>query len=99
MDRSPGVDEYLAGVSGARASVVEAIREACLQELDGFEEGIAHGMPTYSRGVDNVAFANQKQYVSLYVDPAAVDAHRNQLGGLACGKSCIRYRHPDQLDL
>ena len=27
-----------------------------------------------------------------------LDAHRDRLAGLSVGKSCIRYRRPDQLD-
>jgi uncharacterized protein YdhG (YjbR/CyaY superfamily) len=102
MDRHPDVDAYVAAVPEKRAGMVTAIREACLEELDGFEEGMAYRMPVYIRGDDEddaIAFANQKQYVSLYVRTDVMDAHRDQLAGLDLGKVCIRYRRPEQVDM
>ena len=57
-------------------------------------------MPAYSRdGVAEIAWASQKQYISLYVMRADVlDAHRRQLAGLDVGKGCIRYRNPAAIE-
>jgi uncharacterized protein YdhG (YjbR/CyaY superfamily) len=49
--------------------------------------------------VVEVAFASQKNYISLYILRTDVVAtHRDRLTGLDVGKSCIRFRKPDQLD-
>lgn len=61
---------------------------------------MAYRMPSYSRdGTVEVAFASQKQYVSLYILRTDVlDAHRERFDHLDVGKGCIRYRNPDQVD-
>ena len=41
----------------------------------------------------------QKQNMALYAEPVVVDQYRKQLGKLNCGKSCIRFRHLDDLPL
>jgi uncharacterized protein YdhG (YjbR/CyaY superfamily) len=62
---------------------------------------MTYGMPTYSRdGTAEVAWASQKQYISLYVMRTDVlNAHREHLPGLNIGKGCIRYRRPAAVDL
>ena len=57
-------------------------------------------MPTYGRdGIAEIAWASQKQYISLYVMRGDVlDAHREQLAHLSVGKGCIRYRSPAAVD-
>lgn len=95
------VEEYLRAVPDDRRAVLDAIRDLCRSTLDGYEEGIAYGMPSYSKdGTVRAAFASQKNYISLYVmDQAVVDAHRDRLAGLNVGKGCIRFRKPEQVDL
>ena len=95
------VDAYLAAVPADRWAVLEAIRAACGELLVGFEESMQYGMPSYLRdGTGEIAWASQKQYISLYVTRTDVlAAHRDQLAGLSVGKGCIRYRRPDQIDL
>ena len=55
-------------------------------------------MPTYARnGAAEIAFASQKHYIALYVmKKDVVDRHRAELPD--CGKGCIRYRKPEQID-
>jgi hypothetical protein len=90
-------------VTGPRRPAVLLLRELCRTHLDGFTEGLRHGMPAYWReGVDTggIAFAAQKQYLSLYVlRTDVVAAHRDRLAGLSVGKGCIRYRRPGDLDV
>jgi uncharacterized protein YdhG (YjbR/CyaY superfamily) len=97
---APDVDTYMEEVPEQRREALEAIREACRKDLEGFEELMTYGMPTYARdGEGEVAFANQKQYISLYIRTDVVESHRLLLGDLDVGKSCIRYRKPEQIDL
>jgi uncharacterized protein YdhG (YjbR/CyaY superfamily) len=94
------VDSYLAQVPAGRRVVLSRIRDACRALLLGFAESMTYGMPTYSRdGTAEVAWASQKQYISLYVMRSDVlNAHREQLSGLDTGKGCIRYRSPAAVD-
>jgi len=95
------VDRYVEEISGPRKPVIRALREACRAELTAFTEAMAYGMPGYSRdGQIEISFANQKQYISLYVTRTDVmAAHRDRLAHLDVGKSCIRYRKPEDVDL
>jgi uncharacterized protein YdhG (YjbR/CyaY superfamily) len=94
------VDSYLALVPEGRRAVLGEMRDACRALLTGFEESVTYGMPSYSRdGIIEIAWASQKQYISLYVMRAEVlDAHREQLAHLSVGKGCIRYRRPTAID-
>lgn len=95
------VDDYLTEVPEERLEVLWQIRALCLATLDGYEESMAYGMPSYARdGVIEVAFASQKNYISLYILKQEVfDRHRPALQGLNLGKGCIRYTTPKKVDL
>jgi len=103
MDPCPEVDDYIEAAPVERRAIMRAIRQVCAEELHGFTEQIAYRMPTYRRDGETeaeLAFASQKQYLSLYVTRTDVmDVHRHQLTGLSVGKGCIRYRRPEQVDL
>ena len=57
-------------------------------------------MPCYKReGVVEVAFASQKNYISVYImKEDVVRANRALLKGLNVGKGCIRYSKPEKVD-
>ncbi len=95
------VETYLDEVPADRFDCLCRLRQACLELLDGFEESMDYGIPSYARdGEVEVGFASRKQYISLYVlRPDVVAAHRAELAGLSVGKGCIRYRRPDQVDM
>jgi uncharacterized protein DUF1801 len=59
------------------------------------------GMATYSwRKSMLFALAAQKKYLALYVcDTPLVAKHRARLGAVDCGKSCIRFKSLDDLNL
>jgi uncharacterized protein YdhG (YjbR/CyaY superfamily) len=95
------VEEYLADVPEERRPALETLRTLCLDELAGYEEGMQYGMPSYSRdgGAVEVAFASQKNYISLYVmRQRVVEANARHLEGLSVGKGCIRFKRPEQID-
>ena len=60
-----------------------------------------YGMPSYMLGGQPfAAFNAQKNYLSLYVmDTDLVAKRHGELGGLDCGKSCIRGRAVEQFPL
>ncbi|MCO5183695.1 MAG: DUF1801 domain-containing protein [Anaerolineae bacterium] len=101
QSKAKDVDSYLTEVPAKRLAVLQQIRALCLSTLDGYVESMAYGMPSYVRdGVVEVAFASQKNYISLYILKQDVfDRHRPALQGLNLGKGCIRYTTPAKVDL
>ncbi|MGL5830424.1 MAG: DUF1801 domain-containing protein [Angustibacter sp.] len=95
------VDEYLLAAPSERVPVLTAIRRLCLSQLPDFSEEIRFSMPTYVRADQpEVAWASQKNYIALYImRTELVTEFKPRLRGLNIGKSCIRYRNPEQVDL
>jgi uncharacterized protein YdhG (YjbR/CyaY superfamily) len=94
------VDAYMLEVPAERAAALEKLRELCLARLEGYTESMEYGMPSYTKGdTVEVAFASQKNYISLYILKQEVfDASRPRLTGLSLGKGCIRYSKPEKID-
>jgi uncharacterized protein YdhG (YjbR/CyaY superfamily) len=97
---APTVEEYISQAPSERREALDLLRRLCNEELPEFDEGMRHGMPSYLRGDSvEVAFASQKNYISLYIlRQAALHANIERLAGLSVGKGCIRFRRPDQID-
>ncbi|MDT3728034.1 DUF1801 domain-containing protein [Streptomyces sp. DSM 41972] len=97
---APHVDSHLSELPDDRKLVLTRLRELCRAELEGFAEVMAYGMPAYERdGVAEVAFASQKQYISLYLMRGDVrDAFAGRLTGQDMGKGCLRFRRRDGVD-
>jgi uncharacterized protein YdhG (YjbR/CyaY superfamily) len=96
------VDDFLAEADPARAPVLRRIRDAALRNLPGLTEAMRYGMPTYAKDAaadPAFAFNSQKQYISLYVSPRVHAVNAEALKGLDAGKSCIRFKRPEQIDL
>lgn len=98
---APNVDLYLETVPAERLEALTALRNLCLKTLDGYEENMEYGMPCYKKdGEVKLAFASQKQHISLYIGEPAIDSAREELDkpGISLGKGCIRYRNPKKID-
>lgn len=100
QSKAQDVATYIAEAPPERQTALARLRALCLETLPGYEERMEYGMPGYARsGVVEVAFASQKQYISLYIlKQEVLDAHRGELRGIDLGKGCIRYRKPEQID-
>ena len=97
---SKKVDEYMAGLEPKRRDALAQVRSLILETVPDAQETLKYRMPTYEyRGGVLVAFASQKQYMSLYMDTELVEKHRDELAGLDVGKSCIRFRKLEKLPL
>ncbi|MGW5849243.1 iron chaperone [Streptomyces sp. NPDC055254] len=96
------VETYLAEAPDARRPALTRLRELCVEELTGFEEIVAHGMPAYVRAgetVGEIAWANQKQYLSFYLLRTDIrDTFADRLAGHDMGKACLRFRNPAKVD-
>jgi len=98
--KSPNVEGYMQELPSAPKVPLEQLRLLCLEILGGYQECMEYGMPAYRRdGNVEVAFASQKQYISLYIlKRDVVDRHRSLLGGTSIGKGCIRFVKPERID-
>ena len=98
---APSVDAYMKHVPEVRRAALQAMRKRCRKLLVGFDEEMRYGMPSYSRGgAVEVAFASQKNYISLYVLRSEVlNNHRHDFESADLGKGCVRFRTPDQIDM
>ncbi len=96
------VDEFLDGLPADERVVFAKLRILLRKAGPKIEESMKYRMPTYLIGETTVgAFNKQKNYLCLYLTPAAIDPHRKELkaAGLDCGKSCVRFTKPNQLPL
>ena len=91
-DSSP--EAYRRDVDGELSDMLETIRSTILEVAAGDDECIEYGMLDYP-GIANLAA--QKDYVSLYVRPEILDGFRDRFD-VDCGKSCLRFKRPDQID-
>jgi uncharacterized protein YdhG (YjbR/CyaY superfamily) len=87
---------YLATVSGKQLPILQMIRKAIRSSAPDVRESIRYGMLDYP-GLANLAA--QKQYVALYVAPAVLEAHKRNFPGVDAGRSCLRFRRLDQVDV
>ena len=94
------VDQYFDEVPVERVEALKQLRQLCQEELSNYEESMEYGMPSYSKdGNVEVAFASQKNYISLYIlKEPVMDKHRPALTDLNLGKGCIRYSKPEKID-
>ncbi|MFD5854773.1 iron chaperone [Streptomyces chartreusis] len=94
------VDGYLNEVAEDRRVALAKVRQLCRDELAGFDEVMAYGMPAYERdGACEIAFAGQKQYISFYLMRSDVrEAFGERLAGPDMGKGCLRFRKSENID-
>ncbi len=100
QSKAATVDAYLADADPGRRPWLEKIRAVVRANLPGHTEGMQWGMPVYTvDGTAIVAFASQKQYVSLYLTGITVPpAYQEAFSRLDHGKGCIRFRKPETID-
>ena len=94
------VDEYVEQVPEDRRQVFVKLRALCREYLPGFEECIEHNLVCYKKdNVPEIAFANQKSYISFYPLHSEVMHHNEHLlTGLNHGKGCIRFSNLGRMD-
>ena len=98
QSKAKTVDAYIAEAAPERRPHLQKIADLCRRTLTGYEEVMAYGMPAYQRDGQGFAFANQKQYVALYLDTGVATKNAEALKGLDMGKCCLRYRNPAKID-
>lgn len=99
QSKAADVPTYIAEAPAERRPCLTRLRDLFRKAVKGATEGMAYGMPTYTRDGTIVAgFASQKQYIAIYAGQKAVDAHRDALKGANLGKGCVRYANPAKVD-
>ena len=107
-------EQYLAKVPQGRREAIQTIHDAIIKTAPGLKPGIVYGMLGYGpiryktkSGCEGdwaiVCLANQKQYISLYLGcdggESIVEKNKDRLGKVNCGKSCVRFRKLEDLNL
>ncbi len=85
-DSSP--EAYLASIEEPQKSLLLAIRDLIIEVAPDAKEGIEYGMLGFG---DIANLAAQKNYVSLYVPPAALAPFKKRHPSVNCGKCCLRF--------
>jgi uncharacterized protein YdhG (YjbR/CyaY superfamily) len=100
QSKAKDVDTYIQQAPEERRQALTKLRNLCRQELKDFEENMFYGMPGYARsGEVQVAFASQRNYISLYIlRHEVLNSHRTALTAVKVGKGCIRYSTPEKID-
>lgn len=113
------VDEYISSLPENRGQAMSQLRTLILEHLpEGYEEGMQYGMASYyiplekypntynSQALCYVAFASQKNYLSLYLmtvygEKESWFRQEYEKSGkkLDMGKSCLRFKSIDDLNL
>jgi uncharacterized protein YdhG (YjbR/CyaY superfamily) len=94
------VEHYLEQLDPERRSALAQVRSLVLETVPEAVESMKYKMPTYNyREAVLCAFASQKHYMTLYVEPRNLDRHRTELERLDLAKSCIRFKSLEQLPL
>jgi uncharacterized protein YdhG (YjbR/CyaY superfamily) len=95
------VAEYIAELPDERRAAIETLTKLARKIAPEAEEVMEYGMPGYKIGHKILCgIASQKNHMSVYVCiPEVVDAYRDQLGKLNCGKGCIRFTKLEKVPL
>ena len=96
ISKATTVSQYLEELPPDRQAAIGALRTLINKIAPQAAEGMEYGMPVFG---DVCALASQKHYMALYCDVGVLDAHRQQLGNLNCGKCCIRFKRLKDLPI
>ena len=93
MEKPESVDAYFSSLEPSRRAPLQKLRETIAAAAPRAEEGITYGMPGFlldGRGL--VGYMGFDRHYSFFpMSPAAIDAHRDELGDLVTGKGTISF--------
>lgn len=93
------VDKYFETLPDDRVEPMKKIRSLCLVFLDGYEETMDYGMPSYKNDEIEISFNSQKNNISFYVHKySLLDQYRDNFPKSAVGKSCLRFKNMKKID-
>jgi len=99
VEKPKSVQAYFSSLEPARRAPLQKLRETIAAAAPQAEEGITYGMPGFlldGRGlVGYMAF--ERHYSFFPMSPAAIYAHRDELGELVKGKGTISFDYGRRL--
>lgn len=98
--RSIEVDAYLEVLPAARREALTALRDLIHEVEPRAHETMGYRMPTFElEGRTFLSMASQKHYLAIYAGIPVLDRFREAFSHLSLGKSCLRFRYLEDLDL
>ena len=113
--KAKNVREYLASVPKDRKDAIKFVHKFIKETVPNLKSHFAYNMlgygsfPYVNYKKENiswpiVALANQKNYMSIYVCAVSdgeylAEKYKDKLGKVSVGKSCIRFKKLEDLDL
>ena len=99
MEKPTSVAAYLASLPEEQHRSLQKLREVIGAAAPDADEGITYGMPGFlMRGKGFVGYmAFQDHYSFFPMSPAAIDAHREELGDHVTGKGTISFDYGERL--
>jgi uncharacterized protein YdhG (YjbR/CyaY superfamily) len=107
--------EYMANLSDDRRYILEELDKIIIKTAPSLKKKFAYNMPGYGEfNYKNnrkeqltwpvISVASQKNYVSIYVcalegGEYVAEKYKDSLGKVSVGKSCIRFKKLDDLNL
>ena len=107
--------EYFEALPEDRRAVLESLHKLILDTAPSLKPNFLYNMPGYGSfeyknskkeilNWPTIALANQKNYISVYVCAVEngeyiAEKHKDQLGKVSVGRSCIRFKKIDDLNL
>ena len=95
MEKPKSVEAYLEGLPSEPRAALQELRETIAAAAPDADEGITYGMPGFLLGGRGfVGYMAFKDHYSLFpMSPAAIDAHREELGALVTGKGTVSFAY------
>jgi uncharacterized protein YdhG (YjbR/CyaY superfamily) len=100
VEKVTSVEAYFKGLSGEPKAALEKLRQTIASVLPAeAEEGVTYGMPGFLlNGKGLIGYMAFKDHYSLFpMGPAAIEAHREELGDLVTGKGTITFEYGKRL--
>jgi uncharacterized protein YdhG (YjbR/CyaY superfamily) len=99
MEKPKSVEAYFASLPPDQRKALQKLRDAIATAAPAAEEGITYSMPGFLLGgrgfVGYMAFRDHYSFFPM--SPAAVDAHRKELGDHVTGKGTISFDYGERL--
>ena len=99
MEKPESVEAYFASLPPEQRTPLQKLREVIGAAAPEADEGITYGMPGFLLGGKGLAgyMAFKDHYSFFPMSPAAIVAHRTELGDRVTGKGTISFDYGERL--
>lgn len=99
MEKPTTVEAYFEGLGAEARDALRRLRDTIAAAAPGAEDAIVYGMPGFRlHGKGFVGYSAFRDHYSFFpMSPAAIEAHRNALGGHVTGKGTISFSYGERL--